>query len=262
MPTTTSILSDLHHELRGSGPAVLFISGASGDAGHFTRAAERLADEFATVAYDRRGCSRSARLGAGEMMQIAAQADDAAALIEQLGLAPAIVFGNSGGGDMALELLARHPQLVRGAIVHEPALIALAGEPEEGDHELQPIFELAAVDPRRAMEALFARVTSDAAFQALDPQLRERILADSAHFFSRELAAFSGYVPDAERIRANRVPVRMLVSRHGAPQLIRATKRFAEQLGLAVEPISGSHAPYLQQPEAFAEELRPILRRL
>ncbi len=262
MATTTSILSDLHHELRGSGPAVLFISGASGDAGHFTRAAERLADEFTTVAYDRRGCSRSARLGAGEVMSIAAQADDAAALIEELGLAPAIVFGNSGGGDIALELLARHPQVVRGAIVHEPALIALAGEPEEGDHELQPIFELAAVDPRRAIEAFFRAIISDATFQALDPQLRERILGNGAHFFSQELAAFGGYVPDAERIRANRVPVRMLVSRHGAPQLIRATKRFADQLGLAVQPISGSHVPYLQQPEAFAEELRPILRQL
>ncbi len=66
MPTTTSVLSDLHHEVRGSGPAVLFVSGASGDAGHFTRTAERLADEFTTVAYDRRGCSRSARLRDGE----------------------------------------------------------------------------------------------------------------------------------------------------------------------------------------------------
>jgi pimeloyl-ACP methyl ester carboxylesterase len=262
MPTTTSILSDLHHELRGSGPAVLFISGASGDAGHFARAAERLADEFTTVAYDRRGCSRSARLGAGEMMQIAAQADDTAALIEQLGLTPVIVFGTSGGGDIALELLARHPQLVRGAIVHEPALIALAGEPEEGDHELQPIFELAAVDPRRAMEAFIRLNTSDATFEALDPQLRERMLDSGAHLFSNELAAFAGYVPDAERIGANRVPMRMLVSRDGAPQLVRATERFADQLGLAVQPISGSHAPYLQQPEAFAEELRPILHEL
>ena len=68
-------------------------------------------------------------------------------------------------------------------------------------------------------------------------------------------------MPDADKIRANRVPVRMIVSRHGAPQLIRATKRFAEQLGLAVEPISGVHAPYLQQPETFAEELRAILRQ-
>ena len=262
MATTTSILSDLHHELRGSGPAVLFISGATGDAGHFARAAERLADEFATVAYDRRGCSRSARLGAGEMMQIDAQADDAAALIKGLGHAPAIVFGSSGGGDIALELLARHPQLIRGAIVHEPALLALAGEPEEGDHALQPILEQAATDPRRAMEAFIRLNSSDAAFEALDPQLRERMLDSAAHLFSNELAAFSGYVPDVDRLRGNRVPVRMLVSRHGAPQLIRATKRFAEQLGLTVEAISGSHAPYLQQPEAFAEELRPILRRL
>jgi esterase len=262
MPTTTSVLSDLHHEVRGAGPAVLFISGASGDADHFARAAERLAGEFTAVAYDRRGCSRSARLRDGEMMSIAAQADDAAALIEELELAPAIVFGTSGGGDIALELIARRPELVRGAIVHEPALIALAGEAEAGDPDLQPVVELATVDPRRAMESFVRAHTSDATFEALDPQLRERILDNGAHFFSRELAAFAGYVPDVERIRADDVPLRLLVSQDGAPQLIRATTRLAEQLGLAVEPIPGHHAPYLQQPEAFAEELRPILRRL
>ncbi|MDP9188407.1 MAG: alpha/beta hydrolase, partial [Actinomycetota bacterium] len=62
MPTTANVLADLHHEVRGSGPPVLFISGASGDAGHFAGAAARLADEFTAVAYDRRGCSRSAGL--------------------------------------------------------------------------------------------------------------------------------------------------------------------------------------------------------
>ena len=40
------------------------------------------------------------------------------------------------------------------------------------------------------------------------------------------------------------------------------TARFAQQLGSDVGLISGHHAPYLQQPEAFAEELRPILREL
>jgi esterase len=262
MPIATNVLSDLHHEVRGAGPAVLFIPGASGDAGHFARTAERLADEFTTAAYDRRGCSRSAPLRDGEVMSIAAQADDAAALIEELGLTPALVFGTSGGGDIALELLARRPELVRGAIVHEPALIALAGEAEAGDVELQPIVELATVEPRRAMEAFVRMHTSDATFGALDPQLRERILGNGAHFFSQELAAFGGYVPDTERIRASRVPLRMLVSQDGTSQLIRVTARFAEQLGIAVEPISGHHAPYLQQPEAFAEELRPILRAL
>jgi pimeloyl-ACP methyl ester carboxylesterase len=262
MSTTTSVLADLHHEVRGSGPAVLFIPGASGDAGHFTRTAERLAGEFTTVAYDRRGCSRSAPLPDGDSMSISAQADDAAALIVELGLAPAIVFGTSGGGDIALELVARRPELIRGAIVHEPALVALAGDPQDGDPDLQPIVELAAVDPRRAMEAFVRGHTSDATFEALDPQLRERILGNGAHFFSQEIEAFVSYVPDAERVRAGGVPLRMLVSRRGAPQLIRATATFAEQVALKVEPVSGHHAPYLQRPEAFADELRPILREL
>ena len=258
MPTTTTVMSDLHHEVRGYGAPVLFISGASGDAGHFARTAERLADEYTTVAYDRRGCSRSARLGDGEVMAIAAQADDAAALIEDLRTAPAIVFGTSGGACIALELLTRHPELVRGAIVHEPALIALAGEAEVGGLELGPIVELAAVDPRRAMEDFVRKVTSDATFQALDPELRERILGGGAHFFSQELAAFGSFVPDARRIRSTGVPLRVLVGED--PKLIGATARFAEQLGLALERISGHHAPYLQQPAAFAEALRPILR--
>jgi pimeloyl-ACP methyl ester carboxylesterase len=260
--TATGVLSDLHHEVRGSGPPVLFISGASGDAGHFGRAAERLAGEFTTVVYDRRGCSRSARLADGARMSIAAQAHDAAALIEELGFAPAIVFGTSGSGDIALELVARRPELVRGAIVHEPALISLAGEPQPGDIELEPVIELAAVDPRRGMEAFVRMATSDATFEALDRDHRERMLGNGAHFFAEELGAFAGYVPDAERIRATAVPLRLLVSPNGTPQLARATARFAEQLGIAVEPISGHHAPYLEQPEEFAGELRPILREL
>jgi pimeloyl-ACP methyl ester carboxylesterase len=132
MPTTTSVLSDLYRELRGSGPPVLFIAGASGDAGHFAGAAARLADEFTAVAYDRRGCSRSAGLQDGETMSIAAQADDAAAHIEELGLAPTIVFGTSGGGNIALELVARRPELVRGAIVHEPGSGAVRGAARTG----------------------------------------------------------------------------------------------------------------------------------
>ena len=71
-------------------------------------------------------------------MSIAAQADDAAALIEELALAPAIVFGTSGGGDILLELIVRRPEVVRGAIVHAPALLALAAGTDADDEELAP----------------------------------------------------------------------------------------------------------------------------
>jgi pimeloyl-ACP methyl ester carboxylesterase len=193
-------------------------------------------------------------------MSIAGQADDVARLIEELGLAPAVVFGTSGGGDILLDLLAQRPAVLRGAIVHEPAVIALA---DAGDDDpLAPIVELASADPRAAMEAFHRLNTSDATFEALDPRLRERILGNGAGFFAQQLPAYRAFLPDVERIRASGVPLRLLVSADGTPPLIDATRRLARELALELGSISGHHAPYLQQPEAFAEELRPILREL
>ena len=52
----------IYHEVRGSGPSVLFIAGATGDCGHFQQAAELLSDEFTVVTYDRRANSRASGL--------------------------------------------------------------------------------------------------------------------------------------------------------------------------------------------------------
>ena len=257
---TTTVLSDLHHEVRGSGSPLLFISGATGDAGHFTRVAEELADEYTTVSYDRRGCSRSAALSEGESMSITAQADDAAALIEGLGLAPSVVFGTSAGGNIALELITRRPELLRGAIVHEPALIAVAPNPEAEAAELQPIVELAAQDPRRATETFWRAFSSDETFEGLDPELRERMLANGAHFFARELEAIASYTPDREGLRAAGVPVRALASRDGLMEY--GVQWLREHLGAEVGLVSGHHIAYLQHSEVFADELRPIVRAL
>lgn len=41
--------ASLHYEPCGNGPPVLFVSGASGDAGHWAGAAEALADEFTVL---------------------------------------------------------------------------------------------------------------------------------------------------------------------------------------------------------------------
>jgi hypothetical protein len=112
------------------------------------------------------------------------------------------------------------------------------------------------------MEAFVRLHTDDATFEALDPMLRERILQNGARFFAQQLAAFVAYVPAVERIRVAGVPLRLLGSREGVPLLIAATERLAGELGIEVESLSGHHAPYLRHPEAFAGELRPILREL
>jgi pimeloyl-ACP methyl ester carboxylesterase len=54
MPTITVNGAELYYEVRGDGPPVLLIMGATGDGGHFDRLADRLADEFTVISYDRR----------------------------------------------------------------------------------------------------------------------------------------------------------------------------------------------------------------
>src|SRR5215475_15198872 len=91
----------LYYERQGAGQPIFFIAGSTGDAGNFTRTAALLADEFTVVTYDRRGNSRSERPKGWTTTSVAEQADDAAGIIQALGLAPAVVFGASAGGPIA-----------------------------------------------------------------------------------------------------------------------------------------------------------------
>jgi pimeloyl-ACP methyl ester carboxylesterase len=120
----------LYHQVRGSGPSVLFIQGAFGDRGTYEQVAELLADEFTILTYDRRANSRSPRPDGWESTSTEEQADDAAALIEALDFTPAAVFGNSGGAIIGLDLVIRRPNLLRGALLHEPAMFSVLSNPE------------------------------------------------------------------------------------------------------------------------------------
>ena len=112
------------------------------------------------------------------------------------------------------------------------------------------------------MEAFVRMHTNDTTFEALDPMLRERILGTERTSSRSSCRRSAAYVPDIDRIRAAGIPLRLLVSGEGVAFLIGATERLARELAIEVGSISGHHAPYLQQPDTFADELRPILREL
>jgi pimeloyl-ACP methyl ester carboxylesterase len=119
----------LYAEVRGSGPAVLLIHAGAEDAEGWRPIAERLSG-FTVVTYDRRGTLRSDRddwPGGGSIQH----ADDAAALLETLGLDDALVLGYSSSGNIALQLALRHAELVRRALVYEPGYLLLLPDPED-----------------------------------------------------------------------------------------------------------------------------------
>jgi pimeloyl-ACP methyl ester carboxylesterase len=258
---TTKTARGLYHEVRGSGPAVLFIPGATGDAGHFTRTAERLADEFTVITYDRRGNSRSAATpDSTAAAAMPAQADDAAALITACGIDKAVVVGTSGGAEVTLELLVRRPAVVKGAVIHEPPLLSLL--PHGGPNPLEPILTMAQTNPRGALEAFIRANSSDAAWESIDSATRERMLGNAVNLFSREIGAFLSYNPDEAVLRSLQIPIVLLHSRDGLEYAPHVQAWLEMQLRVKGGTISGHHAPYFDMPELFAEELRPILRGL
>ena len=126
MPTITANGAELYYEVRGIGPSLLLIHGGGGDAGTVSNLADILAQDFTVVAYDRRGLSRSPRPKEWPQTSIAEQAEDAARLVNALGLAPVAVVGHSLGALIALELLLQHPDLVRRAALLDPGPIDCA----------------------------------------------------------------------------------------------------------------------------------------
>jgi len=254
----------IYHEVRGSGPSVLFVAGATGDGGHFRRVAELLSDEFTVVTFDRRANSRSPRPDGWESTSTEEHSEDAARLIEALDIAPAAVFGNSAGAIIGLDLVIRHPELLRGAILHEPPMMAGMSNPEEVMGAIQQVVEggMQRGGPRRGCETFLRFVAGDEVFENLDPHLRERMLGNGETFFGPEMGAFEPYHPGEAALSAVEVPVRVMVGTESAPFFAETARWLAERLGVESEMLPGGHTPYFDRPQQMVETLRPLLREL
>jgi pimeloyl-ACP methyl ester carboxylesterase len=105
----------LHYEERGVGAPLILIHGGLASGSQWEPVVAELADGFRVITPDSRGHGRSTN-PAGEL-SYAGIADDTAALISALGLRRPVVGGWSDGGQVALELGARHPEAVGALIV-------------------------------------------------------------------------------------------------------------------------------------------------
>ena len=121
LPGRGEVFYRYHRHANPAAPTLLLLHGwtASADLQFFT-AYEALAEHYSFVAIDHRGHGRGLRSPA--KFELADVADDAALLIEQLGVGPVITVGYSMGGPISLLLTQRHPQLVRALVVQATAL--------------------------------------------------------------------------------------------------------------------------------------------
>ena len=109
----------LYYEEHGTGEPIVCLHGAGSSAAVWSDAVAELAKHGRTIAYDRRGHSRSERPEPYAATNVHEQADDGAALVGALGAAPAIVIGRSYGGAVAIDLALRYPDRVRALVLLE-----------------------------------------------------------------------------------------------------------------------------------------------
>ena len=126
-----------HRHANPDAPTLLLLHGwtASADLQFFT-AYEALAEHWSFVAIDHRGHGRGLRtLAPFELEDVA---DDAAALVELLGVGPVVTVGYSMGGPVSMLLAHRHPHLVRGVVVQATALEWSATRRDRAEWRLLP----------------------------------------------------------------------------------------------------------------------------
>jgi 3-oxoadipate enol-lactonase len=105
----------LYWESTGEGAPVLLIMGLGLSGGAWWRTVPVLSRSLCVITFDARGIGRSPALRHNYTVE--AMADDAAAVLDGLGLEDAHVYGISLGGMIAQNLTLRHPRRVRSLVL-------------------------------------------------------------------------------------------------------------------------------------------------
>jgi Predicted hydrolases or acyltransferases (alpha/beta hydrolase superfamily) len=111
---------------QGEGEPVVLVHGTALGRRVWEEVIAALGDGVRAIAYDRRAYGESEAPEPYRGTTVSEQSEDAAALIEALGAAPAIVCGHELGALVALDLVRRHPNLTRAAVLLEPPVLALS----------------------------------------------------------------------------------------------------------------------------------------
>jgi pimeloyl-ACP methyl ester carboxylesterase len=236
-------------------PTIVLVHGSMDRSAGLLRLGRRLDDEFHVVRLDRRGYGRSRPVG--PPWTISANVDDVEELTSQLGVQLGVtsvrcVIGHSLGGDVALALAERRPDLVEAVVVYETPLSWLDWWPRDSAGAAA----VAAATPADAAEAFMRRLVGDAVWERLPPAKQEERRSEGAAMVA-ELADLRRAAPWS----SIEVPVLALCGEHGRDHHRRGTAWLGETLAdcrVATVPGAGHAGPHTH-PSAVAAEIVEFL---
>src|SRR5258705_903308 len=188
-----------------SGTPVVFVHGSLGDVRDWDAQIATFAQTHRVLVYSRRYHPPNAQQSDDQTYSPKLHAEDLAALLLQLDLAPAHVVASSYGAYTALVLALEHPELVRSVVLGEPPIMPLLNRTPQGD-TLRRNYFTRVLDPARAafarrdsVAALRAFVDGDSGtpgrFDRVSAIARGRMLAQAFELRQEMLANREQYMP-------------------------------------------------------------------
>ena len=202
-------------------PTLVVVHGSMDRAAGLLRLSRRLDTQFRVVRYDRRGYGRSRSVG--PPWTVEANVDDLEALVRASPTVPVTLFGHSFGGNVALALAGRRPELVSSVVLYETPLSWFDWWPGDSAGGAA----MAVDDPGDAAEAFMRRLVGDDVWERVPAAKREERRAEGATMVA-ELADLRRCPPwQADSVTA---PVLSLYGERAKPHHREGMRRLVEML--------------------------------
>jgi 3-oxoadipate enol-lactonase len=254
--------AELAGEVRGTGPALLLIHAFPMGLAMWDPQVAALADTHQVVRFDCRGFGGSPP-GDG-LLTMERIADDAAGVLDRLGLPSAVVGGISMGGYAAFAMVRRHPERIRGLVLADTR--AGSDSPEAKATRAAQAEKVRREGARTIADAVLPKLlgaTSHRERPELVARVRRIIEANPARGITDALAGLAARADSTPTLREIRVPTLVVVGEEDAITPFAEAETLQRGIAgsrLAVIPRAG-HLSSLENPDEFNRQLRAFLGR-
>ena len=249
----------------GDGPPVLLLHAFPLGSAAWEGQIESLSDRFRFIAPDLMGFGGSTAPENESSYTMDSYADDAAALLDELGLDKVVLAGLSMGGYIAFAFLRRHRDRVRALVLADTK--AEADPPEGLEKRTNQQAQVRADGTAGLIEGLSGALLGEATREKKPDVVeatKKLMSANSPAGFIGALEAMKGRPDSTNDLASIDVPTLIIVGENDAVTPPEASRKLHEHIGgsrLVVIPEAG-HLSNLEAPEAFNGALAEFLGSL